>query len=153
MKKVLVAIDDSKGSERTVQALLDIYSCSRPEKVSLLYVEKIQGRSLMDEMLGEAELKTLKESLKGTQYQDMLDKRADMVLSHYEKILRDGGIEGINRIIKEGHPADEILNAAKEEGSDIIIVGSRGRRMHNFLMGSVSREVANNADISVLIAK
>jgi hypothetical protein len=69
MKKILVAVDDSKGSENAVSALTDLYSCSRPETVVLLYVEKIEGRSLMDEMLGKAEMSTLKEELKGTEHQ------------------------------------------------------------------------------------
>ena len=153
MKNVLIAVDDSKASKRTAQAFLDLYSCSRPEKVVLLFVEKIEGRSLMDEMLGEAELGTLKEALKGTEYQEKLDKRAQTVLSFYGSILEDNGIEGVKKVLKEGHPADEILNAAKEEGSDLIIVGSRGSRVQNLMMGSVSREVANRAEMPVLIAK
>jgi len=153
MKNVLIAVDDSKASKRTTQAFLDLYSCSRPEKVVLLFVEKIEGRSLMDEMLGDAELSTLKEALKGTEYQEKLDKRAQAVLSFYGSILADNGIEGVKKILKEGHPADEILSAAKEEGSDLIILGSRGSRVQSFMMGSVSREVANRAEIPVLIAK
>jgi nucleotide-binding universal stress UspA family protein len=55
--------------------------------------------------------------------------------------------------VKEGHPSDEILETAKEEGVEMIIVGSRGRRQHSLMMGSVSREVANQAGIAVLIAR
>jgi len=153
MKNVLIAVDDSKASKMTAQAFLDLYSCSRPEKVVLLYVKKIEGRSLMDEMLGEAELGTLREALKGTEHQEMLDRKAHAVLSFYGSILEDNGIEGVKRIQREGHPADEILSAAGEEGSDIIIIGSRGSRMQSFMMGSVSREVANRAEVPVLIAK
>ena len=32
-----------------------------PEEIILLYVEKLEGSSLMDDMLGEAELSTLRE--------------------------------------------------------------------------------------------
>jgi nucleotide-binding universal stress UspA family protein len=35
----------------------------------------------------------------------------------------------------------------------MIIMGSRGKRLHNLWMGSISREVANNAEMAVLIAK
>jgi hypothetical protein len=35
----------------------------------------------------------------------------------------------------------------------MIIIGSRGRRTHGFLMGSVSREIANSCEIPVLIAR
>ncbi|MHB8880671.1 MAG: universal stress protein [Thermodesulfovibrionales bacterium] len=153
MNKVLIAVDDSKGSEAAIRTFIDLFSSNWPEAVSLLYIQKIEGRSLMDEMLGDAEMSTLKEMLQGTEYQEILDKKAEKVISYHTKILEGKGVAGIKAIVREGHPADEILAAAKEEGSGLIIIGTHGRRMHTLLMGSVSREVANRADIPVLLAK
>jgi nucleotide-binding universal stress UspA family protein len=153
MKTVLIAVDDSKGSEAPVRTFLSLFSCMRPETVVLLYVEKIEGRSLMDEMLGVAELSTLKEQLKGTEYQAALDRRAKAVLERYASQLRDRGVTGVSTVVREGHPAEEILEAAKERGAEMIIIGSRGRRLHTLLMGSVSREIANRSDLPVLIAR
>jgi nucleotide-binding universal stress UspA family protein len=154
MKKVLLAVDDSKGSEKVVDRLAGLYSCSRPETVVVLYAQKIEGRSLMDEMLGPSEMSTLKENLQGTEHQERLDERAEKVLSRHLKALKDRGIEdGVKTVVREGHPADEILSVAREEGAEMIIIGSRGKRLHTFLMGSVSREVANRAEVSVLLAR
>jgi nucleotide-binding universal stress UspA family protein len=119
----------------------------------LLYVEKIEGKSLMDEMLGFAELSTLKEQLQGTAYQDALDKKARIVLEHFQQKLSREGVTGIKMVVKQGHPADEVLATAKEEGAEMIIVGSRGKRLHTLMMGSVSREIANQAEVPVLIAR
>ena len=153
MKTVLLAVDDSKGSQATVDTFLKLFRCVRPETVALLYVEKIEGRSLMDEMLGEAELGTLKESLKGTEYQAAMDRKARSVLDHYQEQMEKQGVTGISRLVREGHPSDEILDAAKEAKADLIIIGSRGKRMHTLLMGSVSREIANRSEVPVLIAR
>jgi nucleotide-binding universal stress UspA family protein len=153
MKNVLIAVDDSRGSETAVRTFIDLFSLKRPESLVLLYVQKIEGRSLMDEMLGEAEMSTLKEMIKGTEYQGFLDKKAERVIAHHTKILEESNVTGIKAVIREGHPAEEILKVGKEEGSDMIIIGSRGRRMHSFLLGSVSREVAGNAEVPVLLAK
>lgn len=153
MKTVLIAVDDSKGSEAAVRTFLKLFSCTRPETAVLLYVQKIEGRSLMDEMLGAAELSTLKEQLQGTEHQASLDKKAKAVLDYHTKTLGDAGVTGIKAVIKEGHPSDEILETAKEEGAGMIVIGSRGKRMHTLLMGSVSREIANRAEIPVLIAR
>jgi nucleotide-binding universal stress UspA family protein len=153
MKKVLIAVDDSKGSQATIDAFAGIFSCARPETVVLLYVEKIEGKSLMDEMLGDAELSTLKEQLQGTAYQEALDRKAHAVLEHFRQVLSRSGVSGIKTVVKQGHPADEVLAAAREEGADMIVVGSRGKRLHTFMMGSVSREIANRAEIPVLIAR
>ncbi len=153
MKTILIAVDDSKGSQAPIDAFVGLFSCARPETVVLLYVEKIEGKSLMDEMLGMAELSALKEQLRGTVYQDALDKRAQAVLKQYQKQLSDKGVTGIRTVVKQGHPAEEILATAKEESAEMIIIGSRGKRLHTLLMGSVSREIANRAELPVLIAR
>jgi nucleotide-binding universal stress UspA family protein len=153
MKSVLLAVDDSKGSQATIDTFLKLFHCVRPETVALLYVEKIEGRSLMDEMLGMAELSTLKDELKGTAFQDALDKRAKAVLDHYQQQLQQQGVQGVRPVVRQGHPSEEILGAAKESGAELIIIGSRGKRMHTLLMGSVSREIANRAEVPVLIAR
>lgn len=153
MKKILIAVDDSKGSDTSINRFAELFGCRIPETVVLLYVQKIEGRSLMDEMLGDAEMSTLKEMLKGTEYQKMLNKKAEKIISYHRKNLEEKGMKGIKTIIKEGHPADEILKTAKEENAEMIIMGSRGKRMHTLLMGSVSREVANTAEIPVLLIK
>ncbi len=153
MKTVLIAVDDSKGSQTTIDTFAGLFSCTRPDTVVLLYVEKIEGKSLMDEMLGMAELSTLKEQLQGTAYQDALDKKAQAVLEHYKQALNKKGVTGIKTVVKQGHPSDEVLQTAKDVGAEMIIVGSRGKRLHTLMMGSVSREIANRAEIPVLIAR
>ncbi len=153
MKKVLIAVDDSKGAKAAVKTFVNLFSCIRPKTVLLLYVEKIEGKSLMDEMLGVAEMSTLKEQLRGTVYQEAMDKKAKAVLNHYKKFLKGKRVTSVKSIIKVGHPTDEIIKTARKEGAEMIIIGSRGKRLHTFLLGSVSREVANIADIPVLIAR
>jgi len=153
MKKVLIAVDDTKGSKAIIPAFSKIFPGIKPEEIILLHVQKLEGRSLIDEMLGEAELKTLKEAMEGTEYKEALDKKARAIIEYYKKALEKEGARGIKPIIKAGHPAEEILETAKQEGVEMIIIGSRGSRVSHTFMGSVSREVANNAEISVLIIK
>jgi len=154
MKKILIAVDDTKGTQNEFSACTIFCSCMRPESIILVYVEKLEGRSLMDDqLLSVSEMETLKEVLEGTEYQEALDKRANAIVDYYKKALEDRGLTGVRAIIKKGHPAEEILNTAKEEKVDLIIVGARGRRTSHLFMGSVSREVANTAEVPVLIVK
>ena len=154
MKRILIAVDDTKGTKNAFSACTTFCSCMRPETIVLVYVEKLEGRSLMDDqLLSVSEMQTLKDVLEGTEYQEALDKKAKTIVGYYKKTLEDKGLVGIRTIIKKGHPAEEILNAAREEKADMIIVGARGRRTTHLFMGSVSREVANSADIPVLIVK
>jgi len=154
MKKVLLAVDDTKGAVRAAETLIKFYSGVKPVHVVLVYVEKILGRSLVGEALGTGpEMDEIKMALKDTDYQQMLDKKAARILAYYTKMLNDAGITAINPVVKEGHPSDEILATAKEEATELIVLGSRGDRRHDFLIGSVSREVANTSPIPVLLAR
>jgi nucleotide-binding universal stress UspA family protein len=118
----------------------------------LVYVEKLEGRSLMDDqLLSVSEMKTLKEVLEGTEYQEALDKKAKAILDYYKKALEDRGVTGVRQIVRKGHPAEEILATAKEENAEMIVIGSRGKRTARLFMGSVSREVANSAEVPVLL--
>jgi len=153
MRNILIAVDDNKSSLAAIDTYHQLFSQNPPGKIVLLYVEKIEGRSLMDEMLGPGEMKTLKEELKGTVYQKHLDEKAGKVIDYFRSALEEKGIGDIKTVIREGHPSEEILEAAREEEADLIIVGSKNSRKHSFLMGSVSREVANRAGASVLLAR
>ncbi len=125
-----------------------------PESIALVYVEKLEGRSLMDDqLLSVSEMQTLKQALEDTEYQEALDKKAKAIVGYYKKELEDKGLTNVKTIIRKGHPAEEILAAAKEAGADMIIIGSRGSRATHLFMGSVSREVADTADIPVLVVK
>ncbi|MBI5379604.1 MAG: universal stress protein [Nitrospirae bacterium] len=150
--KLLIAVDGTKGSQAAFEMGGRLCAYSRPERVVLIYVEKF-GPAVVDEMLGHSEMSALREMLQGTEYQETLDQKAETILGYYKKALESKGVAGVKTIVKEGHPADEILQAAAEEGVDLIVVGSRGKRAHSLLMGSVSREIVNRAEIPVLVVK
>ena len=159
MNKILIAVDDTKGSLQVVETLKnlmgDCCGCDCiPETIVLLYVEKPEGRSVMsDLLLSSSEMETLKESLQGTEYQEQLDQKAEKVLNYFKDLLEKQGFAGIKTQVRQGHPAEEILAVAHENKVEMIIVGSRGKRLQNLWMGSISREVANNAQMAVLIAR
>jgi nucleotide-binding universal stress UspA family protein len=153
MKNILVAVDDTKGSKDAVATFIRVCKCLDPERLVLLHVERLEGRSLIDGMLGDPEMATLKETLEGTEYKDALDKRAQRILEYYSKAMEDSGIRGVETMVRSGHPSDEIIAAAEAEGIDMIIIGSRGKRTSHLFMGSVSREVADRAEMPVLLVK
>jgi nucleotide-binding universal stress UspA family protein len=57
-------------------------------------------------------------------------------------------------LIWEGDPAESIVDAAKSEGADIIIVGSHGRApLGRALIGSVSDQVVRHAPCPVMVVR
>jgi nucleotide-binding universal stress UspA family protein len=154
MKSILIAVDDTKGTKNIFPKFMHICKCMNPDEIILLYVEKLEGRSLMDEMLGEAEMSTLKEALEGSEFKEALDSKANRILTYYKNLFESSPpVPIIKTVMRTGHPAEEILKGAEDEGVELIIIGSRGKRVSHLFMGSVSREVANNAEIPVLLVK
>jgi nucleotide-binding universal stress UspA family protein len=152
MNKVLLAVDGTKGSK----SVLSVFRTSvrTPEEVVLVHVEQLQGKSRMIEMLGEAEMSTLKESLKGTEHKEALDRKAEKILAYYRNEIEDGGSTKIKTVVREGKAAEEILKVAEEEGVELIVMGCNGKKgFHRFLTGCTTRDVEKNSRVPVLVAK
>ena len=153
MKKVLLAVDETKGSKAALNTFLDLFSCMRPDTVILLNVQQFGGKSVLHDRISDTDISVLLEVVKGTEIQELLDKKSKDLLESCKKSLEDNGVKGIKTVIKAGHPAEEILKTVKEEGAGMIIMGSKGKRMHTVLLGSISREVVNSSEVPVLIAR
>jgi nucleotide-binding universal stress UspA family protein len=151
MEKVLIAIDESKGSRATIPAFQDLIQ--KPRTVVLVTVQRLLGDSLVIDMLGDAEMQTLRESLKGTEHKEALDSRAQLLLAQYAWELRYDGVT-VKEVIRDGPPAEEILKVAQEEGVDLIITGHSCKNFFSRLLkGSVSREIRKNGLIPFLVAR
>jgi len=152
MKKILVVVDDTKTSKAVVSTFQNM--SWKPNCVILLHVERLQGRSLIIDMLGESELSTLRESLIGTEHKAELDRKAEKILTYYKKELETDGSFSITKMVRSGKPADEILKVAEEEHVDLILLGSGGLSGINRLFtGSIAAEVEKKANVPVLVAK
>ncbi len=152
MNRVLMAVDSTKISKTVISTLIN--STYNVKEVILLHVERLGGMSLMFDMLGQAELATFKESLKGTDHKRSLDKKAEMIIDHYKQELEKHGFSRITTIIKSGHPAEEILKFADDAGADMILLGYIGLSgLGRLLTGSIASDVEKKATVPVIVAK
>ena len=152
MKKILVAVDGKKDTAGVVTLFQNMVST--PDNVVLVHVQQLEGNAMMTAMLGDAEMATLKESLKDTEHKDKLDQKSEKILSHYKEEFEKGGLRNIKTVVREGHPSEEILKVAEEENVDLIIVGCGGKtRLQRLVTGCASRDIERNAKVPVLIAK
>ncbi len=152
MKRILIAVDGKKSSKAVLSTFQNMVR--QPEEIVLLHVEKLEGRSLMIDMLGDAELKTLKEAITGTEHKEILDRNAEQIVSFYKKEFEESGVAHVRTIIKEGHPAQEILKTAEQENVDLILLGYSDRKgLNRIIAGSVAKEVQKAARIPVLTAR
>ena len=74
-----------------------------------------------------------------------------------QAVLRDaeknfGGKVKIKSVLREGDPAEGLIDVAEEENIDLIIVGNRGMTgAKRFLLGSVPNQVSHHAPCNVMI--
>ncbi len=86
------------------------------------------------------------------------DARVDQVRSRREvaaqELVQRGRREGVRVtfLVWEGDPGDSILEAARAESADMIVLGSHGRgAIGRLLLGSVSQHVVRHADVPVVV--
>jgi nucleotide-binding universal stress UspA family protein len=152
MKKVIIAVDETEGSKAVLSVFRNMVR--PPESVVLVHVQQLEGKSMMIDMLGDAEMSTLRESLQGTEYKDALDRKSEKILNFYRKELDNGGLVNVKTIVRDGVPSEEIMKVSQEEGADLIITGYNGKTlMQRLISGSVSKDIEKNAPVPVLVAK
>ena len=85
------------------------------------------------------------------QLHDLIQKQGRSYLDELEELGEQLDVNVFKRIV-DGHPADEIIKAARED--DLIVIGSKGRTgLDRLLMGSVAENVVRHAPCSVLLVR
>lgn len=80
-------------------------------------------------------------------------KAAESNIKNVKEIAEKEDVK-IEELILEGRPYEAIINAAKEKGVDLIVVGSHGRTgLDRLLMGSVTERIIGHADCAVLVVR
>jgi len=70
-----------------------------------------------------------------------------------EKLTEIAGKEGVNSDVKirSGHPANEILEAARIHKADLIIVASHRPGLSDYFLGSTAARIVRHAQCPVLV--
>lgn len=79
-------------------------------------------------------------------------RESEKILEKARKLLHEQ-FSKIEKKTRFGDPPAEIINAAEEINADLIVVGTRGMRGIQGMIGSVSRYLLNHSKYSVLIGK
>ena len=78
----------------------------------------------------------------------------DILLRDAERMAEEIGVKDAVRIWKQGDPATCILAAAKEQGADLIVLGTRGlSNLKGLFIGSVSHKVSHLAECTCITVK
>ena len=143
-KRILVAVDGSRPSQHTLQMASELAGQHKAELHILSVIPLLPA--IVVEGFNPGYLPQYQEDLEKV-IQQTLDKAAEDTRKTHPKLK-------VTTHLKEGRPAKQIMETASEIDADLIVVGSRGTSgVLTWVLGSVTREVADSCTVPVLIAK
>jgi nucleotide-binding universal stress UspA family protein len=135
--KILVPVDGSAYSLKAVETACDLAKAKPPSSLVLVAVaveipELAEGRYIYDKMKAQAEI----------------------ALAKAKEVAQAQGVTAEVLLASGASPADEIVQAAKDQQADLIVIGSRGLagKTRSFL-GSTASQVVTYSPCSVLVVK
>jgi nucleotide-binding universal stress UspA family protein len=147
IKKILFATDGSENSRKAMEFAVDMIK--RYDAIAYL-LHVVPKSEIPMEVLDYVQSEDIEDSAASV-YLDRLGKK---IMDKCELEVKSKGCGDFKTIVVRGNPADMILEIAKEEEVDAIIMGSRGLgAVKGALLGSVSRKVANMAECVCIIVK
>jgi nucleotide-binding universal stress UspA family protein len=147
-KSLLIATDGSELGNKAVAAGIDI------AKTYGARVTIITATDPVATGIGSGGFGTIDAGPVIARLEEAYTEEAAKTLAAAKAVADGAGIAAKTIHVARTRPADAILEAAKGENADTIIMGSHGRRgFQRLLLGSQASEVLSHADIPVLIVK
>jgi nucleotide-binding universal stress UspA family protein len=137
IKKILAAYDGSESADKAYAYALDM---AKKYQAELRVLSVARPPEPAEDVETEALLENAEE--------------------HYEKqftLMKQRAVaEGVRAEFKvvAGHPAEQIIYQADDNGTDLVVMGHRGKGFFERLMlGSISKQVVHYANCAVLIVR
>jgi nucleotide-binding universal stress UspA family protein len=142
--KVLIGVDDSKHAEATLEF---VKRMPWPANTSMIVASAVHlppgaysesfAPIAVDMSVWLEELTTLHKDL----------------VARATRTLTDAGLKAEGRVL-QGDPREGLIDLARQERVDLIVVGSHGRTgLAKFLMGSVASHVVTHAPCTVTVVR
>ena len=148
IRRILVPVDGSACSKRAVAMAKHLAEMERPRAEVILlhaivpipYTHAIPGGlSYLLRTIPDLPARRKKE--------------AETILAEMSALFVDSVIKP-KLLVREGHPADEILQCIDNEKPSLLVMGSRGlSKANEFFLGSTSDAVVHYASCPVLIVR
>jgi nucleotide-binding universal stress UspA family protein len=135
--KILVPVDGSAYSLKAVETACDLAKAHAPSTVVLTAVA--------------VQIPELEE---GVYIAEKMKAQAEIALAKAKEVAQAKGIDAAVILGTGASPADEIVQVAKDQQADLVVIGSRGLagKTRSFL-GSTASQVVTYSPCSVLVVK
>jgi nucleotide-binding universal stress UspA family protein len=160
-ESILFPTDGSTGSEAAMKHALDIAS-TYGATVHVLHVVDSDGEMshLVNDddaggsgMVKPDDVDELSGMIATDEDVQKLERAARQVVGATAEEMGDRGVETVTEV-RRGNPYRTILNYAGDEGIDLIVMPTHGRRgIDRYLLGSVTEKVVRTSDVPVLTVR
>lgn len=144
--KILSPLDGSEPSDHALTYAMNQASRFNAELIILTVIEPTPTL-----LYGDEDFPTININ----EYEDAMEKYHQGVLIKAEERVKKSHPElKLRAILSKGHIGNSIIEIAKKEDVDLIVMGSHGLTgLSSLLMGSVSRHVVEHCTKPILIVK
>ncbi|MBW1708470.1 MAG: universal stress protein [Deltaproteobacteria bacterium] len=147
VNKILVPVDGSDHAEKAIEFAANM-ARQNDAAIHLLHIIKV---SSIPEGIEEF---IRSESIKDSPVSVYFRTIGNGIISAAEDKARKAGIKNFVSSVLEGDPAETIIDYARENEFDIIVIGSRGMgSVKGLLLGSVSSKVCHASDRTCVTVK
>lgn len=139
MQKILVAHDGSKSSDKALKKAVELAVNLNASLTVLSVVPELYLTELSD--------------IDRHRIFESLTRETTDAMERIRKSLSGKSME-VKTLIRQGDPAEKILETAQKMKVDLIVTGSHGRHgTKKFLLGSVSSKIVDYSKCPVLVVK
>ncbi|WP_417244969.1 universal stress protein [Celeribacter sp.] len=144
-KKILLAHDGSNGADGALEKAVGLCKLTGAELVVLtVYRHHSILEASISMVRGHGE--------ESGNLDDAMRSAAREVGNHAKALAGTLGVPKVQAFIKGGPSARTIVTFARQNGCDLIVVGSRGvGASEGYMLGSVSHKVTSISEIPVLV--
>jgi len=138
LKKILIATDGSDHARKAIGFASDIATKYKATVYLIHVVPPLHS-------VAEVDVKKI---------QDNQQKFANQIIEEAEREVKKKGVEGYQSTILQGEPAREIIEFARKNSVDMIVMGSHGAgKVEMLILGSVSNKVCHLANCTCVTVK
>ncbi len=141
--KILLGVDESPFSRKAVDFVKSLHW---PESTTVVVMSAVQ-------LVVTAWVEAYGAMVPDTEYRDHVTGLHTELVAGIVKELEGTGLKVESRVVT-GDPRIELVEMARKEKADLVVVGSHGRTgIAKLLVGSVASHVMTHAPCSVLVVK
>ncbi len=149
MKKVVIAIDYAPVAQKVAELGYDLAKSIKAEIILVHIIEDVvyYSSTVYDPIMGFGGFTN--PAFLGSDAQKIIEKEAYIFLEKIRMYLND---KDIKNLVAHGKIADSILQIAKKEKCDLIVIGTHGRTtLEELLLGSTAHKLIKYSTIPIYI--